>query len=143
MPQEKLDAGKCYLIMSAGVIILAIGCFIIFWFYFLSNISEKTYGTVIGIQTSHTSKNYYYYPVVKFDTPDGKPVTFTSNVSNNIIIGYNTGEKVAVRYNKKNPNQAIINSINQLLYPLFISLFGLAIFLSGLKELLKKVKPKE
>lgn len=64
-----------------------------------------------------------YYPVVEFQIPEGKTVSFRSDVGSN-PVSYDVGEQVEVLYNPRYPNEAKMTG--------FWNLWGLATIFAGL-----------
>jgi hypothetical protein len=81
MQEEK---GKWYALAAGGLVIILVSAILILRLSVFSNLSEKTSGSVVSVHQVGTSKNSYYYPVVKFTAADGKIYTSTSSVSNNL-----------------------------------------------------------
>jgi hypothetical protein len=60
-----------------------------------------------SVSSSKSSKSVSYYPVVSFNTAEGKPFTFSSSLSSN-PPSYSVGEEVTVYYLPENPQEAEI-----------------------------------
>ncbi|MCX6720092.1 MAG: DUF3592 domain-containing protein, partial [Candidatus Staskawiczbacteria bacterium] len=106
-------------------------------------------GTIVDYKTVQSGSSFSLCPVVRFKDNSGKEITFNSSVcegkaSLNSLLRYfsaKNGYKVTLRYNPKNPQDAKINSIINLYFPVF--LFGLftLVFL-GYYYGKDRVKPK-
>ncbi len=75
-------------------------------------------GTVINLlrqvsEDSDGNTSYMYYPEVKFQTADGKSITFQANTGSN-PPSYSVGEKIDVLYLPESPNKAKIKSFVSL-----------------------------
>ena len=64
-----------------------------------------------------------YHPVVEFQIPEGKTVSFRSDVGSD-LASYNIGEQVEVLYNPGHPNEAKLTG--------YWNLWGLATIFAGL-----------
>ncbi len=105
---------------------------------FVSQASSTT-GTVTDVKTrtsrSHTSSgprvSTYRYPVVRFQTQDGRSVEFESETGTN-TFSQKSGEQVEVLYDPLKPEQARIKSFMMLWFgPLIFSVVGFFLFVFG------------
>ncbi len=105
---------------------------------FVSQASSTT-GTVTDVNTrtsrSHTSSgprvSTYRYPVVRFQTQDGRSVEFESETGTN-TFSQRPGEQVEVLYDPLRPEQARIKSFMMLWFgPLIFSVVGFFLFVFG------------
>jgi hypothetical protein len=84
-------------------------------------------GAVIDLTAAWDSEDgsYTYYPRVRFRTPDGRAVEFTSDVGSS-PPAFEVGEPVRVLFDPANPARARIDSFVQLwLLPLILGGIGL------------------
>jgi hypothetical protein len=81
-------------------------------------------GTVVGTerQKDTGARTSYYHPVVRFTTPDGRTVVFTSAVG--YKIKPNEGDPVPVRYRPDNPEQAEMDRAIAWVMPVVFGLVG-------------------
>jgi hypothetical protein len=103
---------------------LLLGSF--FAFNSTQNFLEKSVtatGTVIDLRLEYSEDSNVYYPLVKFQTENGKEIKFKSSFGTN-PPAYQVGEEVSIIYLPDNPNKAQINS--------FWSLWFLSILLLGM-----------
>lgn len=133
-----------------AIIIFALLCFIIpsfIWALVLlaSRLrSKKAIGTVISHDASSgiDGGGDLYAPIVEFQLPDGKKITFTEKTHSNeniLDILYKLfskfvlkrdSDKVQVLYDPNNPQKARVNSFGTLYYmPAFLFLIGFCIIL--------------
>ncbi len=107
--------------------------------------SEKAQGIVTGLhpvrrlRINATEQNRIsYFPIVAFQTQEGKPIHFESNVGAGGYGPYEVGDEVEVLYDPKNPTDARINSFIQLwligIFPLVLGGF----FLVGSSKVFRK-----
>jgi hypothetical protein len=103
------------------------------------NQASSTTGTVTDVKTrtsrSHTSSgprvSTYRYPVVRFQTQDGRSVEFESETGTN-TFSQKPGEQVEVLYDPLRPEQARIKSFMMLWFgPLIFSVVGFFLFVFG------------
>jgi len=98
---------------------------------------------VSGKVTGHTmgscdEDGCSYRSVAKFQTQEGKLITYTSTYSSS-PPAYDVGEQVTVFYSPENPQKAVIEGEGQLFRIIFmgvggvIIIFGLVFFASNLK----------
>lgn len=87
-------------------------------------IAQKMPGVVKALEYRGSRKSGgSNYPVVEFQTPEGKTVSFRSDVGSN-PASYDVGEQVEVLYNPSHPNEAKLTG--------FWNLWGLATIFAGL-----------
>ncbi|WP_428667886.1 DUF3592 domain-containing protein [Runella sp.] len=87
-------------------------------------IAQKTSGVVTALEYSRSRKGGgSYYPIVEFQTPEGRTFSFRSDVGSN-PAPYDRGEQVEVLYNPHDPNEAKLTG--------FWNLWGLAAIFAGL-----------
>ncbi len=105
---------------------------------FVNQASSAT-GTVTDVKTrtsrSRTSSgarvSTYRYPVVRFQTQDGRSVEFESETGTN-TFSQRPGEQVEVLYDPLRPEQARIKSFMMLWFgPLIFSVVGFFLFVFG------------
>ena len=105
---------------------------------FVNQASSAT-GTVTEVKTrtsrSHTSDGprirSYRYPVVRFQTQDGRTVEFESETGTN-TFSQGPGEQVEVLYDPLKPEQARIKTFMMLWFaPLIFSVVGFFLFVFG------------
>jgi Protein of unknown function (DUF3592) len=65
-------------------------------------------GQVVGMESSHSSSSYTYYPVVAFEAAGGQRTQFKDRMGSN-PPSYSTGMKVTVIYDPANPQTASID----------------------------------
>lgn len=80
-------------------------------------------GEVIELSRRLDDDGSTYAPVVRFRTPQGRPVEFTATAGSN-PPAYSVGDQVQVFYDARRPEQALL--------PDFFSLWGLAAIIGGL-----------
>ncbi len=106
---------------------------------FVNQASSAT-GTVTDVKSrtsrSHTSDGprvrTYRYPVVRFQTQDGRTVEFESETGTN-TFSQKPGEQVEVLYDPLKPEQARIKTFMMLWFaPLIFSVVGFFLFVFGL-----------
>ena len=105
---------------------------------FVSQASSAT-GTVTDVKTrasrSHTGDgprvSTYRYPVVRFQTQDGRTVEFESETGTN-TCSQKPGEQVEVLYDPLKPEEARIKTFMMLWFgPLIFSVVGFFLFVFG------------
>jgi hypothetical protein len=83
--------------------------------------------TALKEETSHNkdgSTSHAFYPTIKFQTPDGRNVSFTSDTAVD-EHEFPVGETIKVLYAPKNPQQARINSFDSPgAGPITLGIFG-------------------
>ena len=101
--------------------------------------ASSSTGTVTDVKArtrrSHTSDGprmrTYHYPVVRFQTQDGRTVEFESETGTS-GFSQKPGEQVGVLYNPLKPEQARINTFMMLWFtPLIFSVVGFCLFVFG------------
>src|SRR6266511_4339513 len=110
-----------------AIIIFAVLCFIVpsfIWSLFLLVArlrSKEAIGTVIGQDANSFEGSELYAPIVEFQLPDGRKITFTEKMHSNetiLDILYNLFsrfvlkrdlDKVKVLYDPSNPQKARVN----------------------------------
>jgi Protein of unknown function (DUF3592) len=110
------------LFAGIGVLLLAVAAVTAFLtFRFLAG-SERADGTVIDLRESYDSQDdtTSYYPVVRFETAEGQPVRFESDVSTSDDVG----DTVEVFYDPDDPNDAKLAG--------FFNLWGLSLIFGAL-----------
>ena len=85
--------------------------------------SAVTSGTIVALTENREPEEISYFPTVKFKTPAGREITFTSEMGSSVDAG-RVGDAVAVRYQVDQPQVAAIDS--------FMSLWGLTLVLGVL-----------
>ncbi len=129
------------------IIIFALLCFIVpsfIWALILLAFrlrSKQAIGTIIGHDTV-SDGNDLYAPIVEFQLPDGRKITFTEKTHSNeniLDILYKLFskfvlkqdlDKVRVLYDPNNPQKARVNSFGTLyVMPAFLFLIGFCIIL--------------
>jgi len=94
-------------------------------------------GTVIET-TFRTGRANTRYTIIKFQTPDGKFIKFTST-TNYYYGAYKDGETVDVLYNPQDPKDARLNSFNGLwAVTIGLCMMGGFLFLAGMYVLFAK-----
>lgn len=79
-----------------------------------------------GISNDGPVENYYYYPVISFQTPGGQPVSKELNFGSG-PSRYSKGQNVVVIYDPEDPSNCNIHSKLQLFgLPVIFIIFGLA-----------------
>lgn len=120
-----------------GFVILILGTIVaIYGFSFLLKQNEleanavRVKGTVFDIN----EKAIYRSPWVKFNTLEGKEITFLSQLEVNVdLFPYTIGQEVDVIYHKDNPNQAKIDAFWEGNFEqLFLGVFGVFLMCLGL-----------
>jgi len=72
-----------------------------------------------------------YYPVVAFTLPSGEVVTFTSNFGSR-PAGYKAGQKVTVRYDPDDPQNAeMVSALSKWLMPGILAFMGVIVCCLG------------
>jgi hypothetical protein len=109
---------KC--LITIGVILLLSSFFVGYNRINFLNNSSKTLGYVSGYsQTNGYSAGKpqiprtFYYPLVSFNSSDGRTFQFKSSVASN-VKSYTLGDSVEVVYSKDNPSNAEIYSVFRL-----------------------------
>ncbi|MBI4477815.1 MAG: DUF3592 domain-containing protein [Acidobacteria bacterium] len=94
-------------------------------------------GTVVSnerreSESSNGKRSYSFYPVVEFQTPDGKGVKFTAS-SGSRPPSYSRGDRVPIRYDPSDPNVADIDSfVSRWLGTLALGVMGVAFVAFGI-----------
>ncbi len=131
-----------------AIIIFAILCFIVpsfIWALFLLVArlrSKEAIGTVIGQDANSFEGSELYAPIVEFQLPDGRKITFTEKMHSNetiLDILYNLFsrfvlkrdlDKVKVLYDPNNPQKARVNTFGNLYFmPAIVFLIGIFLIL--------------
>jgi hypothetical protein len=99
---------------------------------FLST-AVPTQGTIIELVEGTDSEGHLtYFPKVRFETSDGKPVEFEDSISSN-SPSYSQGDKVPVNYDPQNPERARIGTAFRTWFvPGLLAAIGLPFFITGL-----------
>ena len=130
------------------MLIIGILCFIIpgiIWGLFLLAFrlrSKEAIGTIVDTHTGQGELGQISAPIVEFQLPDGKKVTFTEKTHSNETIFDMIGSifskfvlkkdlnQVRVLYDPNNPEKARVNSFNYLYFmPVSLLLIGFCIIL--------------
>jgi hypothetical protein len=92
------------LFAGIGVLLLAVAAVTAFLTFRFVAGSERADGTVVDLRESYDSEDdtTSYYPVVRFETTEGRPVRFESDVSTSDDVG----DTVDVLYDPDDPNDA-------------------------------------
>jgi hypothetical protein len=105
-----------------GLLFFLIGGFLFYQEFSFRQSAVKVQGTVKEIGSYKGSKSgTQYYPVVEFRTEDGKLYTFKSDISSS-SPEYTAGETVIVYYDPKDPLEADLSGLNEMI--LIGSIFG-------------------
>ena len=89
-------------------------------------------GLVTAFATEMGRSGYLYYPVVQFKIPSGQTISFQSSVGTS-RPGYSVGQQVKVLYDRRNPQEAEIDSLSSLwLVPGCMLAMGLLFTILGL-----------
>jgi hypothetical protein len=125
-----------------------------FWISTLSFLRRavETTGTVVGHKTINSPRGGSTHPVVEFQTPDGKTISFIDNASAGALVQVE-GNTVKVAYDPKNPERARIKKFSALyLVPILVIIVGAGILLAGvpvfagpmtkIKDILEKIIDK-
>jgi hypothetical protein len=92
----------------------------------------KTFGTVADIIEDSGGRSRSFYPHVQFTTPDGVVRKFKGSTGSS-SASYETGQRVAVVYNRANPDDAQIADFEQFwLGPVCVSIFGFLFLAAGI-----------
>jgi len=99
--------------------------------------AERVSGEVVELELrgggAGSRRSYAYYPKIKFTTPAGQQMVFSSS-SGAKPPAYKVGEKVEVYYNADDPGGAMVNSFMSLwMISVILAVFGLVIFAVGIK----------
>ena len=117
--------------------------------------SHQAVGTIVDYKTHGGDNGSYQTPVVEFQLPDGKTVTFTdsASISNtgllaaigelfNYFVLRRGSDTVPVIYNPNKPQQARINTFSSLyLFPVIIVLVGCGIIIFAIPQTRTFVQP--
>jgi hypothetical protein len=97
------------------------------------NSSARATGTVVSHNTSRSSDgDISYYPVISFQTQDGRTIEFQSGAGSSSRSPA-VGQTVELLYDPRNPQSAEINSFGSLwLAPLILSALGTIFFVVGI-----------
>ncbi len=113
--ERKISIWKCV----AGVLLLALGIYIVIGFYRMQPEQEKwqkehmvpATGTVTGVENDYRNRAYCEYPVIRFTAQDGRDYTFTTRGVMCYSQGtFPVGRIVRVTYVRENPSQAYVDS---------------------------------
>jgi hypothetical protein len=123
-----------------GFIWIAFGAFFFIDAKFFSSKAYKGTGTVVELKkvrrlstSSSGSPSHVttYYPVVRYQTKNGKNVTFTSS-SGSYPAPYKRGDRVTILYDPENPRKARIKSFSSMwLAPILGFGIGGILFVTG------------
>ena len=103
--------------------------------------SQKSSGLVIDNILSG-GKSRSYHPVVKFKTPEGTDVQFTSSVGTN-PAEFHIGQAVDILYDPLNPQKAQTNSVVDLwMGSVLTAILGTAFVLAGIFSTIAVLKKK-
>ena len=110
------------LFAGTGVLLLAAAAVTAFLTYRFIADSERADGTVVDLRESYDSEDNTtsYYPVVRFETAEGRPVRFESKVSTSDDVG----DTVEVLYDPDDPEDAKLAG--------FLNLWFLSLILGAL-----------
>jgi hypothetical protein len=93
----------------------------------------KARGTVVGVEQRDGSQNdrpgIYYHPRVRFTTPDGRTVVFTSAFGS--TIEPDVGDSLPIRYRLEDPEQAEVVSAATWMPRTTVILGGLGLLVAG------------
>ncbi len=132
------DAG--HWLVPIGIIILIFG---LFWSYDIAYLTSKginTTGTIVDKKSHHSDGGWTYSPVVVFLAKNGTSVRF-EDVTGSSSPSWHIGDKVEVKYDPLEPDNAIIDSgVFNFLGPIAILVFGLVASIAGITQLLKRKK---
>lgn len=101
--------------------------------------SLKASGTVVNLATARNSDGHtMYLPVIEFKTAGGANVRFNSTVASQ-PPAYSIGEKVEIRFLRKNPQAAKINSFWEIwMVTLVVGAIGVVCLIAALLIFLGK-----
>jgi hypothetical protein len=110
------------LFAGIGVLLLAVAAVTAFLTFRFVAGSDRADGTVVDLVESYDSEDdtTSYYPVVRFETADGRAVRFESGVSTSDDVG----DGVEVLYDPDDPDDAKLAG--------FFNLWGLSLIFGGL-----------
>jgi hypothetical protein len=133
--------GPIYVILF-GFVFLAIGAGLSYHQYTLERSGLQAQGDVISLSSICDDDGCTYAPVVRFQSSDGRTVTFESSHSSN-PPAYDVGEKVTVIYPVDKPEKAEIKGAGKVFWIIFTSvggiiiIFGIVMFGKNLKDSVK------
>jgi hypothetical protein len=110
------------LFAGIGLLLLAVAAVTAFFTFRFVADSERADGTVVDLVESYDAENNRtsYYPVVHFETGEGRPVQFESDVTTSDDVG----DTVEVLYDPDDPNDAKLAG--------FFNLWGLSLIFGAL-----------
>lgn len=126
-------------ILFFGFIFFAIGAGMSYHQYNLERNGAQARGEVIALSESCDDEGCTYTPVVRFQTPGGKPVTFESSFSSS-PPSHEVGEQVTVLYPTGEPEKADIKGEGKVFRIIFTVvggvtiIFGMWLFFKMLKD---------
>lgn len=104
--------------------------------YVLDRDGGDAIGEVVSFSRVRANK-YWYVPTVRFDTPGGKTIAFTSSVASK-FPKYEVGEKVDVIFPLDNPQNSVIKGVNNGLV-IGVTAFGGLSLIAGIIRLLSPI----
>jgi len=135
---KALMGGPLYLILF-GLVFFGIGAGLTYHQRALEGQGVQTQGKVIHLEESCDEDGCTYKPVVRFETQDGKSVSFQGTYSSS-PPAYQIGETVTVTYSLEEPEKAVIVGEGQLFRIIFmiaggvVITIGLILFGSNLRD---------
>jgi hypothetical protein len=126
---------------GTGFLWIAFGAFFFIDAKFFTSGSYRATGNVVELKkvrhySTSTSKSIsgyktVYYPVIRYQTEDGKTIIFTSS-SGNYPSPYKNGDRVEILYDPENPQKARIKSFSSMwLAPVLCFGIGGIMFFTG------------
>lgn len=106
---------------------------------------KQTVGTIVGEDTVHGDTGQLSAPIVEFQAPDGRKITFTEKVHSsegildiiaNLVAKFafkRDLNRVRVLYDANDPQKARVNTLGNLyMLPIVLFAFGIVVMLSTL-----------
>ncbi|HYF66241.1 MAG TPA: DUF3592 domain-containing protein [Herpetosiphonaceae bacterium] len=122
-----------YVMLAAGLLLLALGGYLLWRNRRFTSASIKTTGELIGYQTRRSGSGaaWLYAPIIRYTAPDGSAREFTSSDAAS-KKSYALGEQVRIRY-LPHTGEASIDSVGSLYGAALVCLLmGLGAVLVGL-----------
>lgn len=123
---KTIDPIKTFVIFISSILIIY-GIFNFVQVISFINNSELATGEIVGYQVileGHDGWKYYKYPKVSFAMKETGEVVIGTSIYADKEEKSKVGEKVTLRYNKINPKEVIIHSIENVWYVPITSVAG-------------------
>ncbi len=133
------DNALAWAFLAAGIAVQVIACLLLRRPLRLWRSGGMAVGRVLGneepmVASTGSASSLFIFPVVEFTTPQGRTISFTSEVGRR--TARKEGSTVKVMFDPEHPNDASLATFTSIgMFPLITSLFGLPFVVAGCNAL--------